>query len=74
MRKIFALGMLTMIGASMVGCARPNEIGWTPAYTTGERLNAIARNWDMEGKYMQDDIDHILMLRPITQMSDWHVR
>ena len=75
MRKVFALGMLTVIGASMLGgCARPNEIGWTPAYTTGERAGQIARNWDMEGKYMQDDIDHILLLRPMSQLTDWHVR
>jgi len=73
MRKVFAFGAL-MIGSLSIGCARPNEIGWTPAYTTGERADMIARNWDMEGKMMQDDIDHALLLRPMSQMTDWHVR
>ncbi|MGC4030420.1 MAG: hypothetical protein QM754_01550 [Tepidisphaeraceae bacterium] len=72
MRKVVALGLL-VVSAMAVGCARPNEIGWTPAYTTGERANAIARNWDMEGKFMQDDIDHALLLRPMSGLSDWHV-
>jgi len=73
MRKVIAFNVL-MVSAMMVGCARPGEIGWTPAYTTGERASQIARNWDMEGKMMQDDIDHALLLRPMSGLTDWHVR
>jgi hypothetical protein len=79
MRKVFASGLLGLLGVLIVGsltggCARPNEFGWTPGYTTGERGDMVARNWDMEGKMMQDDIDHLLLLRPMSQLTDWHVR
>ena len=72
MRRVACFGLL-VASLMAVGCARPNEIGWTPAYTTGERGNAIARNWDMEGKFMQDDIDRALLLRPMSGASDWEV-
>ena len=72
MRKLHVFGLL-VASSLFVGCARPNEIGWTPAYTTGERANMIARNWDMEGKIAQDDIDHTLLLRPMSNLTSWHV-
>jgi hypothetical protein len=34
----------------------------------------IARNWDMEGKMTQDDIDNLLLLRPMSQLTTWHVK
>jgi hypothetical protein len=58
----------------MVGCARPGEIGWTPAYTADERARQIARNWDFEGKQLVDDVDRLLLLRPMTNLSIWHLR
>ena len=73
MRKIAALGLL-IVSSMVVGCARPNEIGWTPAYSTGERAQMIARNWDMEGKMTQDDIDRALLLRPMSGLTTWEVR
>lgn len=76
MRRLLVLAMLLSgIGfcGGLSGCARPNEIGWTPAYTTGERGQMVARNWDMEGKMVQDDIDDILMLRPMSGLTTWHV-
>ena len=73
MRK-FALLCVLAGSAMAVGCARPNEIGWTPAYTAEERGQQIARNWDMEGKMMQDDIDHLLLLRPMSGLSAWEIR
>ena len=76
MRRLLVTGLL-LGGAAMCGglsgCARPNEIGWTPVYTTGERAQMIARNWDMEGKMTQDDIDDILLLRPMSGLTTWHV-
>ena len=73
MRKLLALVLLAgaMVGT---GCARPNEVGWTPAYTSTEREQAILRNWDYEGKQSQDDIDHILLLRPASHLTVWNVR
>ena len=73
MRKVVALGLLVVSGM-VVGCARPNEIGWTPGYTAKERGDQIARNWDMEGKMIQDEVDRTLLLRPMSQMTDWYVR
>lgn len=46
----------------------------TPGYSGGERGDVIARNIEMEWKMMNDDIDHTLLLRPVTNLSDWHVR
>ena len=73
MKKI---GILTLVSLPLMfaGCARPFELGYTPAYTTKERINMIARNWDYEGKQSQDDIDHILMLRPASRLTVWEVR
>jgi hypothetical protein len=64
------IGSVTLAG----GCARPFEIGWTPAYSTDERFNMIARNWDYEGKQAMDDLDHALLLRPTSRLTLWHVR
>ena len=65
-----------VLGAVMltVGCARPGEFGWTPAYTATERGQMIARNWDYEGKQSQDDIDTALLLRPASHLTIWNVR
>ena len=78
MKKTASLVLLLTAASALsllsTGCARPNEIGWTPAYSLSERTNLIARNWDLEGKMMQDDIDSALLLRPVTQLTTWHVR
>jgi hypothetical protein len=67
------LALLTL-GLAMAGCARPGEIGWTPAYTASENSQRIARNWDLEGKQMVDDIDHALLLDPQSHLSEWNLR
>ncbi len=46
----------------------------TPAYSGRERGEMIARNIELEWKMMNDDIDHVLLLRPVSQLSVWHVR
>jgi hypothetical protein len=74
MRKSNVFFGLLLVSVTVVGCARPNEIGWTPAYTTGERFGQIARNWDLEGKMTQDDIDRALLLRPVSGLTDWNIR
>jgi hypothetical protein len=73
MKKLAALILLAgaMVGG---GCARPNELGWTPAYTLTERDQMIMRNWDYEGKQIQDDIDSALLLRPASHLTIWNVR
>jgi hypothetical protein len=73
MKKVVALSLLL---GSMVagGCARPGEIGYTPAYSTHDRFTMIARNWDYEGKQTQDDLDDLLLLRPASHLTLWNVR
>jgi len=73
-KRLAKLMTVAGLGLLTVGCARPFEVGYTPAYSTGERVNMIARNWDYEGKQMQDDIDHALLLRPASHMTVWNVR
>ena len=68
------LTLICLLGVTIFGCARPNEIGYTPAYTTPERRDQVARNWDLEGKEMQDDIDHVLLLRPVSHLTIWNVQ
>lgn len=75
MRNRIVVGLVGLIGLTALGgCARPGEIGWTPAYSAGDRWNSILRNWDYEGKQTQDDLDHLLLLRPASRLTLWHVR
>lgn len=76
MRNRIVLGLAALLAATVVGggCARPGEVGWTPAYSADERWNSILRNWDYEGKQTQDDLDSILLLRPAGRLTLWHVR
>jgi hypothetical protein len=46
----------------------------TPAYSGHERAQMIGRNWGYEGKMISDDIDTLLLLRPSTRLTIWHVR
>jgi hypothetical protein len=71
MKKFSALALL---GTLALGCARPGEMGWTPAYTWTERTQMIARNWDYEGKQLMDDVDMALLLRPASHLTIWNVR
>ena len=65
---------LLALGLTMVGCARPGEFGYTPAYTASENEQHIARTWDLEGKQLVDDVDHALLLTPQNHLSEWNVR
>jgi hypothetical protein len=78
MKKLASLLLLTamLLPATLLstGCARPNEVGWTPAYSWKEREQMILRNWDYEGKQKDDDIDDALLLRPASHLTIWNVR
>jgi hypothetical protein len=67
MKKLLALLVLGNLAVSSVGCA-------TPAYSAGERNKLIARTWDYEWKQAADDWDSVLLLRPPSRMTIWHVR
>ena len=65
--KLTALLLLVVAGLFAQGCA-------TPAYSGHERWQMISRNWSFEAKQINDDIDSLLMLRPASRMSIWHIR
>jgi hypothetical protein len=62
---------LVIIGLAMAVCATGCS---TPLYSGKERGNKIARNIGLEFQMMQDDIDHVLLLRPSTTLSDIPLR
>ena len=67
-RSLKAFGLLILAGLALgTGCA-------TPAYSTHERSQLISRNWGIEERQMNDDIDTFLLLRPMGHMSIWHTR
>jgi hypothetical protein len=66
MKKIVLIATAGLMTFLATGCS-------TPAYSGKERFNMITRNIDMEFKMLQDDIDHALLLRPVSSMSKWHV-
>ena len=74
MSKFSLLSLLAIAAFLPTGCARPNEFGYTPAYTAKERGDQIARNWDLQGKQLVDDVDHVLLLRPASNLTIWDVR
>ena len=72
MRKFAILG-LVVIASLSTGCARPWEVGAAPAYTARDRWNMALRNMDLEGKMTQDDLDNILLLRPVSGLTTWNI-
>jgi hypothetical protein len=50
------------------GCLFP-----TPAYSAHERQQMVNRNMDYEWRQAQDDMDHLLLLRPASHMTIWDV-
>jgi hypothetical protein len=73
-KKCAASIVLTFAAVSLTGCARPFELGWSPAYSADERGKMIARNWDYEGKQAVEDVDHVLLLRPMSHLTLWNLR
>ena len=65
--KAFCLSLVVLAGSFSSGCA-------TPAYSANERWQMISRNWAYEWKQAQDDIDAVLLLRPASRLTIWHVR
>jgi hypothetical protein len=74
MKSLALLALVVLSSAFATGCARPGEFGYTPAYSTKERGDQIARTWDYDGKQGMDDLDSILLLRPPSRMTIWSVR
>lgn len=65
--KLFACLMLVAMAGLLTACQD------TPAYSAKERSAQIARNMDLDQREMNDDIDHLLLLRPSDQLTLWNV-
>lgn len=73
------LALVAGFSAVLVGgCmdARINKVDpfGTPAYSGIERGEMISRNWEMEWRMMNDDIDTVMLFRPVSSLSVWNVR
>jgi len=66
MKKFILLAILTG-GMFVTGCE-------TPGYSSHERFQTIGRNWFWEYEQINDDIDHIFLLRPADHLSEWNVQ
>ena len=68
MKKLVLLALLATISFLSTGC------GATPAYSGRERGRLIARNWGYQGRQINDDIDHLLLLRAGGNLTKWNVK
>ena len=74
-RRLALLGLALGALAASEGCTRSfaPEFGSTPAFSTKERFARISRNIGLEAQMANDDIDHVLLLRPVTGLTEWNV-
>ncbi len=67
MRILVLIGLLAGTATVNLGCA-------TLAYSPRERNALIARTWNIDARQAVDDFDSLLLLRPPSRMTIWHVR
>lgn len=67
MKKLSLMTCVSLIGLLLGGCSGV-------AYNHQERMNEVARAWDLESRMIVDDVDMILMIRPVSQLSMWHIK
>lgn len=66
---------LLLAGGVSGGCnSTPVDFGSTPTLSSTERNQAIWHNWNREGAQMVDDYDRVMLLRPSSSLTYWHVR
>ncbi len=63
MKKFVFLVVMTAGMSFNFGCS-------TPLYSTQDRFQRIGRNWGFEYEQINDDIDHLFLLRPATHLSE----
>lgn len=67
LKSLGLLSLLALLTVTSVGCS-------TPTLSEKERANAIGRNWAREWQQFNDDVDHVLLLRPMGQLTRYHLR
>ena len=69
--------LLSGLCVADIGCGPPGlkpGIGSTPTLSREERFTRISRNWSLEYQMMNDDIDSVLLLRPVSGLTEWTVQ
>jgi hypothetical protein len=64
MKKLSMLALLAGGLFMTAGCE-------TPGLTTQERFQRIGRDVTYDYEQINDDVDHFLLLRPLTHLSEW---
>ena len=65
-RILLGIVILGMTGITQLGCS-------TPTYSSKERFAQIKRNWGLEWQMVNEDVDHVLLLRPASGLTPWNV-
>lgn len=73
MLALVACGSMFLAGGCMDARIDKVDPFATPAYSGGERADLIARNMEMEWKMINDDVDTLLLLRPMSGLTIWNV-
>lgn len=71
---VVACGSMFLAGGCMDARIGKVDPFATPAYSGVERGEMIARNIELEWRMINDDVDSILLLRPVSGLTIWHVR
>ena len=74
--RLLVLIVLAGLGLPLVGCATPPTVpvfGSTPLFSAQERFARIGRNISLESQMLNEDIDQILLLRPVTGLTEVNV-
>lgn len=73
MLTLVACGSMFLAGGCMDARIDKVDAFATPAYSGAERGDLIARNMEMEWKQLNDDVDTLLLLRPMSMLTLWNV-
>jgi hypothetical protein len=61
------LCLMSLLFLGLGGCLEP------PGYSTKQRFDQIGNAMGYDLQMMNDDVDHVLLLRPSSHLSDWNV-
>ncbi len=73
MLALVACAPMFLAGGCMDSRIDKVDVFATPAYSGTERGELIARNMEMEWRQINDDVDHLLLLRPMSMLTVWNV-
>jgi hypothetical protein len=66
-------GSLATSGCNAARGPAYGEFTATPVFSTRERFSRINRNIDIELKMLNDDLDQLLLLRPVSSLTEWNI-